>query len=65
MGIVLIIFGILGIAGGVFGKEFHAADVIALGEFNRKVPKWLGRLVFFLAGAGLIGIGIKMLLGSE
>jgi hypothetical protein len=65
MGVLLVIFGVLGIAGGIFGKDFRAADVVALGEFKQKSSKWSGQLVFIVAGLILIGIGIKMLVGAE
>jgi hypothetical protein len=65
MGVFLVIFGVLAIAGGIFGKDFHAADVVALGEFKQKSSKWSGRLVFIVVGLGLIGVGIKMLVGTE
>ena len=64
-GVLLVIFGVLAIVGGVMGKDFHAADVIALGEFKQKSSRWSGRLVFIIVGVGLIGVGIKMLLGTE
>ena len=65
IGALLIIFGVLGIAGAIFAKEFWAADVIALHEFKQKLPTWLGRLVCVVAGVGLIAIGVKMLIGGE
>ena len=65
MGVLLVIFGVLAIAGGIFGKDFRVADVIALGEFKQKRSRWSGRLLFIVVGVGLIGIGIKMLLGTE
>jgi uncharacterized membrane protein YidH (DUF202 family) len=63
--VFLIIFGVLAVAAGIFGKEFRAADIITLHAYKQKIPTWLGRLICFVAGAGLIGIGIKMLLGTE
>jgi len=65
MGVLLVILGVLAISGGVLGKNFQAADVIALGEFKQKSSRWSGRLVFIVVGVGLIGIGTKMLLGAE
>ena len=65
MGVLLLVFGALVIAGGIFGKDFHAADGIALGEFKQKSSRWSGRLVFIVVGACLIGIGIKMLLETD
>jgi len=56
------IFGAAAILGGIFGKDFHAADVVALGEFKQKSSRWSGRLVFIVVGLSLIGVGIKMLL---
>ncbi len=61
IGVLLIIFGALGITGAIFAKDFWAADVIALHEFKRKLPTWLGRLVCVVAGIGLIAVGFKML----
>jgi hypothetical protein len=52
-------------AGGVFGKDFRASDVIALGEFKQRSSKWLGRLIFIMVGLGLVCVGIKMLLRTE
>lgn len=65
IGTGLVIFRVLGIAGAIFGKEFWAADVVALHEFRRKHPTWLGRLVFVVAGVGLIAIGCKMLIEGK
>jgi len=62
VGILLMIFGAAAILGGIFGKDFHAADVVALGEFKQKSSRWSGRLVFIVVGLSLIGVGIKMLL---
>jgi hypothetical protein len=64
MGILLVVFGALAIVGGIFGKNFHTADVIALGEFKQQSSKWSGRFVFIAVGVGLVGVGIKMLLGG-
>jgi len=63
--VLLMVFGVLGIVGGVLGKEFHAADIITLQAYKQKVTTWLGRLVFIIVGVGLVGIGVKMLLGAE
>ena len=46
-------------------RNFRAADVVALGEFKQKSSKWSGRLVFIVVGLGLMGVGIKMLVGTE
>jgi hypothetical protein len=64
MGVLLIIFGCLAIVGGVFGKRFYAADVVAIGEFNQRSSTWSGRLVFILVGVALIAIGIKLVVGT-
>jgi hypothetical protein len=63
--VLLIIFGVLAVAGGIFGRDFRAADVIALREFRQKSSKWSARLVFFVVGLALIGVGIKMLVGTD
>ena len=65
LGAILVVFGVLGIAGAIFAKDFWAADVIALHEFKQKLPTWLGRLVCAVAGLGLIAVGIKMLVGGK
>ena len=38
IGVLLIIFGALGIMAAIFVKDFRAADVIALHEFKAKLP---------------------------
>jgi hypothetical protein len=64
MGVLLVLFGVLAIAGGVLGKSFQAADVIALGDYKQKSSRWSGRLVFIVVGVGLIGIGITLALSA-
>jgi hypothetical protein len=64
MGIFLMIFGALAIAGGIFGKTFYKADVIALGAFGRKWSTWFGRLLFIVVGGALIAVGIKLLVDA-
>lgn len=63
MGFLMVIFGGLVIIGAALGKEFHAADPETLSAFERKVPTWLGRLVFAVVGISLMGFGFKLLLG--
>jgi hypothetical protein len=65
MGILLVIFGGLAIAGGIFGKDFYAADVVSLSAFKQKSSKWSGQLVFLFVGAVLVAIGVKLLVGPE
>jgi hypothetical protein len=65
MGILCVLFGAMALAGGIFGKDFHTADVDALGEFKQKSPRWLGRLVFLTVGIGLIALGIKFLVSAD
>jgi hypothetical protein len=65
MGIFLVIFGGLAIAGGIFGKNFYAADVDSLSVFKQKRSTWSGRLVFLLVGAGLVAIGVKLIVRAE
>lgn len=62
IGALLMVLGAVAIVGGILGKDFRAADVIALGEFKQKSSKWSARLVFIAVGVGLVGVGIKMLL---
>jgi hypothetical protein len=65
MGLLLIIFGFLAIIGGAFGKQFYAADVVALRAFNQRSSKWSGRLVFIVVGVALVAVGIKLLVGAN
>ena len=60
IGTILVIFGVLGIAGAVLGKDFRVADPETLIETKQKMPTWLGRLLWAVVGTGMIGIGIKM-----
>ena len=61
MPVLLVIFGLLAVIGGIFGKDFHAADIESLGEYKQKTSSRFGRVFFFLVGICLIGVGIKML----
>jgi hypothetical protein len=63
IGTLLVVFGVVGIWGAIFVKEFWAVDGLGLREFKRKQkhPAWRGRLVWAVAGLGLIAVGIKML----
>jgi hypothetical protein len=65
MGIYFVVFGCLAIVGGIFGKDFYAADVITLGAYKQKSPKWFGRLVFIVVGIFLWVLGIKFLLDAS
>jgi uncharacterized membrane protein YidH (DUF202 family) len=62
MGVLLILFGLIAILAGIFGKDFHNADVIAQGEFKQKSSIWSGRTVFIVVGVGLIVGGVKLVL---
>ena len=65
VGTLLVIFGAMGIAGAIFAKQFYVGDGLSEFKDNHKMPTWLGRLVCCVAGAGLIAVGIKMLVGGE
>ncbi len=58
---LLMIFGAVGVAGGIFGKDFRNADVITVHEFKGKSSTWSGRLVFILVGVCLMVVGFTML----
>jgi hypothetical protein len=67
MGIILIISGGVAIVGGIVGKTFYKADVVALEVFKSedKWPSWFGRLLFIVVGVALIGVGVKLLVDAE
>ena len=67
MGVLLIISGIVGIVGGIFGKNFYVADVISLSTFRheKKCSTWSVRLVFLLVGVSLVAVRIKLLVSAE
>lgn len=60
MSVILVVAGIFGIAAGVFGKNFYAD-----GQPDQKLAPWFGRLVFILAGAGLLARGIVLLFWKD
>jgi hypothetical protein len=64
MGVFLIATGLVAIVAGVLSKEFTVADVDSLAEFKptRKSSTRSGRVVFIGVGAGLILVGIRVLL---
>lgn len=67
IGILLVIFGIAGILGAIFAKEFWVVDGLGLHEFKsrQKPPAWLGRLVFAVVGTALIAGGIKLMMDGR
>jgi hypothetical protein len=65
LGIFLVICGGLAIVGGIFGKDFYKADILALGAFKEKSSRWSGRLVFIVGGVVLIAIGIRLIVDAE
>jgi hypothetical protein len=65
VGTLLVIFGVIGIAGAIFAKDFYVGDGLREFKANQKMPTWLGRLVCCVAGAGLIAGGIKMLIEGK
>lgn len=65
IGTVLVIFGALGIAGAILGKDFRAADANTLHDLRQRIPTWLGCLLCALVGTGLIAIGITILVWRE
>ncbi len=50
--------GVGAIAVAIFGNNFYTADIWGGGVGGKPVPKWQGRLVFGLVGAGFIVLGI-------
>lgn len=62
IGVLLVVFGVIGVAGGLFGKTFYHADAITVSQGKEKSSTWSGRLVFFIVGLGLLATGIKLLL---
>jgi hypothetical protein len=62
MGVLLVICGVVAIAGGVFAKEFYSADVLSLAPYEERMPRWAGRLLFILVGVFFLAVGIKLLL---
>lgn len=65
MGVLFVILGIFAMAGGIFGKDFHVADIISLRPYKDKMPTWLGRLVCIVVGVFFIAVGIKFLLDAR
>jgi len=63
-GVLIIVFGIASILAGIFGKNFSKADVITGAAYKQRSSTWSGRLVFITVGIFLVGVGIKLLLGS-
>ena len=62
MGIILLVFGFLAIAAGIFGKDFYQAGVFGLVSFGTKSSTWSGRLVFIVVGIIFIAVGIEFVL---
>jgi len=65
MGIFLVLAGCVGIACGIFAKNFYAADIATGAAYRQKSSTWSGRLVFIAAGLFLLAIGLKLLIWPE
>jgi hypothetical protein len=65
IGIVLIVFGCIAIAVGIRGGEFYAGGADGIGSFNQRSSKRSGRVVFILAGVGLLAVGVKILVFGQ
>jgi len=65
MGVLFVIVGGLSIAGGIFGKDFHVADILSLRPYRDKMPTWLGRQIFIVGGLFFILVGIKFLMDAR
>jgi len=67
MGFFLVIAGSVAIACGIFAKNFYDGDVLSLSGYKHEREKstWSGRLIFLVAGAFLLAVGIKLLVGAE
>lgn len=64
MGILLIVVGVAAVVGGVFARSFSATGVFSLSSEDKRIPAWYGRLVFFGVGAGLIAVGVRLILAG-
>ena len=58
MGIILVVFGFLAVAAGIFGKDFYQGG-FGLVSFGTKSSTWSGRLVFIVVGILFIAVGIE------
>jgi hypothetical protein len=67
MGVILIVAGIVGIAGGIFGKSFYSGNILSFSgnEPKQRISTWFGRVLFSVVGAFLIAVGIKLLISAE
>jgi len=65
MGIVCIVCGVVAITVGIFGKEFYAADIDSGGAYKQKRSRRFGRIFSITVGVLFIGVGIKLLLGTD
>ena len=65
MGVVLILFGIAAIIGGVIGKDFTKQMSSHCTNSGRRARNGQDGLSLSRAGLGLIGLGIKMLISNS
>jgi hypothetical protein len=64
--IIAIIVGLVMIVASFTTKQFYAATGILAGApSNKKMPKWLGRLLILTIGSALLLFGIKFLVYGQ
>jgi hypothetical protein len=61
-GILLIAVGLAGIIFGLVADEFYAAFIRRPAPGEKPMPKWLGRMIFCVAGLWSIYYGISDLM---
>jgi hypothetical protein len=54
--------GAIGILGGIFGKDFQAADGETGLPYDEKIPKLRGRIISFAVGIFFLILGIASLI---
>ena len=59
-GLLMIIFGLVAIMTGIFGKKFHGADIWGgNGDCDGPpLPRWVGAVLFLIVGLILIAGGV-------
>ena len=64
MGVLAIAGGCIAILGGIFGRNFYAADPETGAAYKQQSSVWSGRFVCITAGVFLIAVGIGLIVRS-
>lgn len=65
VGIVIVLAGVGGIVGGIFGRDFFVGDADAISSFSERRSRRSGKTICITVGVLIIACGLKVLLFGQ